>query len=364
MTPGRVALVAVAILIGAEIAVRVEDWITTATPFFSPYTSQNDLLVRDADGVHGRRHAAFGKWHLNALGLRGPAADSAKPAGTLRVFTTGASETFGVYESPDHEFPRQLEDTLNAHGPVCGGRAEVLNAAFRGMSLPTVTQDIRNRVRRFGPDVIVYYPTPSQYLEDKVPTPAAPDSLHPDVGASPWKALRLRFLDRLVDRIRTAPPAGLTVWLRERRVRAAARQHPAGWRFDSLPLDRLADYERDLRVLVGTVRSVGARPVLGTHANYFQGPANRRPDWESAWELVYPRAPLATLIAFDSAARLVTLRVGQDSGVAVVDVASLLRGGGTRIFGDFAHFTDVGAGEVAAQVAAAVTRACAESAGR
>lgn len=358
MTPARITAVVLAVLVGAEVAVRVEDWITTGTPFFSTYTSQSDLLVRDADGVHGRRNAAFGKWHLNALGVRGPAADSAKHPGTLRVFTTGASETFGVYESPDHEFPRQLEDTLNTRG-ACG-RVQVLNAAFRGMSLPTVTQDIRNRVRRFGPDVIVYYPTPSQYLEDRVPTPAAPDSLAHDAGPSPWKALRPRLLDRLADRIRSAPPAGLTVWLRERQVRAVARRHPPGWRFDSLPLDRLATYERDLRALVGTVRAVGARAVLGTHANAFAGTASRRADWVSAWELVYPRAPLSTLIAFDSAARLVTLRVAQDSGVAVVDVVSLLHVGGERVFGDFAHFTDVGAGVVAAGFATAITRSCPE----
>src|SRR5580704_16764560 len=104
--------------------------------------------------------------------MRGPDIPLAKPPGTLRVVTAGASETFGLYESPDREFPRQLEDTLRAR--LCGDPVEVLNAAIFGMSLPTLEQDLRLRVRPLDPDVVVLYPTPVQYLNDAMPMSATP----------------------------------------------------------------------------------------------------------------------------------------------------------------------------------------------
>jgi len=50
-----------------ELTCRIEDWIRFRTPIFSPFTSQMDLLVRDADGVHGQPNARYQKWVMNAL---------------------------------------------------------------------------------------------------------------------------------------------------------------------------------------------------------------------------------------------------------------------------------------------------------
>ncbi len=168
-----VALVIVFAL-ALEASCRIDDAQRFGTPFFSPVESESKLLVRDATGEHGRPHARYGKWVINNVGMRGPDVDLVKPPGTLRIVTAGASETFGLYESPGREFPRQLEDTLRARC-TGGPHIEVLNAAIFGMSLPTVDQDLRLRVRPLHPDVVVLYPTPVQYLDDGVPTPAEPD---------------------------------------------------------------------------------------------------------------------------------------------------------------------------------------------
>src|SRR5687768_9139130 len=115
-----------------ELACRVEDWVRYRTPIDSPFTSQTDLVMHGPDGAHGRPNARYQKWVMNGLGMRGPAATVERAPGVARVVTVGASETFGLYESPGREYPRQLEDTLNARfGASCGGtpmRAEVLNA--------------------------------------------------------------------------------------------------------------------------------------------------------------------------------------------------------------------------------------------
>lgn len=110
-----------------EVAARVEDLLRYGTPLLSPYRSQSDLAMRDALGMHGRPGARFQKWILNNLGTRGPDAPPTPAAGVRRVVTVGASETFGLYESPGHEFPRQLADSL-------GAGYDVLNAAMPGMS--------------------------------------------------------------------------------------------------------------------------------------------------------------------------------------------------------------------------------------
>ena len=344
-----------------ELTCRIEDWIRFRTPIFSPFTSQMDLLVRDADGVHGQPNARYQKWVMNALGTRGPAASLSKHHGTTRVVVIGASETFGLYESPGKEYPRQLEDSLNhalASRPPCSSsdtqRFEVLNAALPGMSLPTIDEDVRNRVTRFGADVIVLYPTPAQYLDDQPPRAATADSSARAVEPSLMKALHPRIASRLREQIKTALPDFLKTWMRRRATEQYVRTHPAGWRFSSIPADRLAQYGADLRHLIGTIRSSGAVAVVATHANLFMQPAANNRDLLLAWERFYPRAPGAVIVAFDSAARAVTLRAAADSSVATVDLATRLSASPRAAFSDFSHFTDEGAAIVAGALAPSI----------
>lgn len=343
-----------------ETAARVEDWVRYRTPFWSPFTSETDLIVRDAEGMHGRPGARYRKWSMNALGLRGPEIPLVKRLGTVRVVTAGASETFGLYESPGNEFPRQLEDTLNARlaAGACGNRAprafEVLNAALPGMSLPTVAQDLRLRLARYGVDVVLYYPSPVQYLEDEPPYPAPPDS-SPRAGALPMtRALHPRALERFRDEAKRLTPAPLATYLRRRVAATEANEHPADWRYEHLPPDRLALYERDLRTLIGTVRAIGASPAVATHADVFMRDARDQRSLLPAWERFYPRATGRTLIAFDSAARLATIRAARDSAAPVADVAGSVTAAPGELFADFVHFTDRGAAIAAGEMAGAV----------
>lgn len=342
----------------AELTCRLEDWLRFGTPFFTKITSQADLMIRDADGIHGRPNARYQKWSMNALGTRGPAATLAKPDATLRVVLLGASETFGLYESPGKEFARQLEDSLNALLVARGctrRRFEVLNAALPGMSLPTIEQDLRNRVRRFGADVIVLYPTPAQYLVDEPPQPAAPDSSGRASLLSPRGALHSRVVDRLRAQLKELLPDVVATWLRRRDTEAQLRDKPANWRFASPPADRLALYDADLRQVIGTIRASRATPILMTHANRFMhaGPADR--GMLVAWEKFYPRAPGSVIVAFDAEARDVTLRAAADSSVVVADVArQLARARASDVFADFSHFTDAGSAVVASALVSPV----------
>lgn len=349
----------VAFGVAFELTARLEDLIRYGMPLASPYGSEVDLVTHDSLGAHGRPGAQYLKWSLNALGTRGPEVSPLPGPGVLRVVATGASETFGQSEGPGLEYPRQLEDSLR--GDLTGGSSapyeavEVLNAAFFGMSLPTATQDVRLRVSGFEPAIVVLYPTSVQYLSDALPKAEAPlpvPSPSPGLGAT----LRPRTLTRLREELKRVAPRAWRDWMWQAQVRRQLAGHEPGWRYTEVPQDRLAAYEADLRAFVGAVRSIGAEPVLATHANRFVGGAVTDSALLNAWQRFYPRPEGQVILAFDSAGAEVTMRVAGDSNVALADVRAALTNC-PGCFADYAHFTDLGAARVAGTVAGAVVRA-------
>jgi len=205
---------------------------------------------------------------------------------------------------------------------------------------------MRGHIRSLSPDVVVVYPSPSFYVDREAPHP--PTDVQPDDTLSLSRAFRPRVLPRIVDAAKSLLPAAALDRLRERDIQKSIEEYPPGWRFTSIPQDRLALYSQHLREMVGTVRSIGAEPILMTHGNAFMD-GTRNEALARAWVRFYPRATASTLIAFDSVARAVTLQVAKDSGVVVVDVAAdLARSGkGDHLYSDFAHFTELGAARVA-----------------
>jgi len=350
------SLIVFGVALGLEGGARVEDWISYRSPILNRYRSEEDLVVRVSDGMHGRRHASFEKWSMNNLGYRGPDVDSVKLVGRLRVIAIGASEMFGLYESAGKELPRQLEDSLRAR--LAGSRCdpEVWNAALPGMALPTIAQDLRLRTSRYAPDLVILYPTPAFYLGNALPRPALPDSGQREHTPSAFNALYPRVWPRLRNQIKALTPTTVATWLRTRSVARALRARGVGWQFDSLPPDRISAFEHDLRSEIGAVRAIGAEPVLVTHGNAFwrgaRAPASG--EWLQAWERFNPRAPGRVLISFDSAARVATRRVAADSGVAIADAALALAGANHVPFADYQHFNDYGAGITAGTISGVV----------
>ncbi len=353
----RLATLMLLFAFSLEITTRIEEWVRFRTPLLTRYRSQLDLIVRDEQGAHGRPNARFRKWEINNLGLRGPQLSSAKAPGVYRIATLGASETFGLYESPHHEFPRQLEDILNRavrNGGLCGSiirQVEVLNAALPGMSMPTSVQDLSGRLKQYGLDIVVYYPSPPQYLGNEGPQSALPDWFGAEGELSWSRDLEPRVLARLHTQIKRLPPDAARRWLRQRERTARVRTYPSGWLFETIPLDRLDAFESDLRRLVGTTRALGASPVLVTHANAFHTARPLHPDYLHALEKYFPRATGSTILGFDSAAAEVTRTVAADSGAILVDGRDVLSHPRKALFADFDHFTDRGAGVLAEAIA-------------
>jgi hypothetical protein len=285
---------------------------------------------------------------MNEEGMRGPSFKRERTPGVVRIVAVGASETFGLTEAEGREYPRQLEDSLNAARLRQPGLPsfEVLNASLPGMSLPTIDLTLRHHVRTLAPDVVLVYPSPSFYV-DREP-PHAVTGVHPSGDLPASRAFHPRVLARLTNSLKSIAPSIAMRWLRQRDIDQAIAPEPQGWRFTSIPEERLQLFDRDLRSIVGTIREIGAVPVLATHANVFMSPGFSDDDLALSWVRFYPRATANTLIGFDSAARDVTLQVARDSGLVAVDVASALARSNARVFSDFVHFTDLGAARVAA----------------
>lgn len=343
-----------------ELTVRIEDWVRFRTPLLSRITSARQLMVRDADGTHGRPNARFQQFSMNSLGLRGPEVAVAKAAGTIRVVTAGASESFGLFESPGREYPRQLEDSLRqwVAGGRCGAgaRVEVLNASLAGMGLPTIEQDLRTRIARLRPDVVVVYPTPSFYLNHERPTAAPPDSSPNATALARINAFMPRAKDRFREQAKALLPSFARAALRRRETAREFAAHDATWAFRSVPADRMAAYTDDLHSIVATARATGATPVLVTHGNYHmqRGGANEDPHMLAGWQRYAPRATAATIVEFEEQAVGVTLAVAADAGIPAADLASALARAEGVVFRDFVHFSDTGAAIAAGTVRASV----------
>ena len=341
-----VAAVGACVLAGFEITVRFDDWARFGVPLWSPATNLEELFVRDTDGGHARPGAAWRQFRINALGFRGPEYHPSLDRKGLLVVTAGASETFGLYESPGREWPQQLADSLRA---LCSETpVTVLNAAFAGMSLPTVIQDLRLRVLPLHPKVVVYYPTPSQYLEGWPPR-ATPPALGHAPPLDPWRS---RALPRIRDAVkRTIPQFVLDFLRRAATSRRAARVTP----FDSVPPDRLDSLETQLRTLIGVVRHGGAELVVGIHQNRFADTSSvgeRR--WLRAWQFQIPKATAPILLQMERLAADRVRRAASDSGVPVFDPKLSSRPDHAALFADYLHFTDSGAAIMARSAAAQV----------
>src|SRR3990172_2700849 len=79
---------------------RLDDLIAYDAPFFKVYSYDTMLVDHDEFGGKGKSNGRYEKWVLNSHGFRGPEIQVEKPQGVIRIVTFGASETFGLYESP------------------------------------------------------------------------------------------------------------------------------------------------------------------------------------------------------------------------------------------------------------------------
>lgn len=314
-----------------ELTARTDDWIFQNIPFLANPDREHDLLLHDSHCVRGRPHGRFKKYTLNAFGFRGPEIAKEPTPGTTRIMILGASETFGLYESPGHEYPTLVREAFAKKGD----NIEVINAAVAGMTLPSLTAYWNHWAKDFHPDIVVIYPSPLFYLDNDPPQAATP---RPNLDRSP--GFRSRFLERLID---TAKQSAFLKTIRGRlALWRAARSQAAPPDFNEPPAERLKQYADDLETLIADIRKSGARVVLVTHAFKADQPLTAADRRElDAFRVFFPRALPSTMAAFETSANLEIDRLGKHLHVPVIDAAADLTGKRDH-FGDPVHFNDAG----------------------
>jgi len=326
-----------------EISARVDDWLTYGAPVFGSY-DMTDLFRATPRGWRGVPHASFVKWELNGAGFRGP---EIKPdTGQTRIVTYGASETFGIYEDPDQEYPRILERDLNLR--AAPQKFEVINAGMPGMRVGSGITYLYDIARELHPRAVVIYPTPTHYAGVSQPYCGRPIVVRrPGAVALP----KLRMAERIKDRLKEVlPPAGLTLL---RQIGIAWFEHH-GTVLDRVQPQSLAALEADVRCVVQAARDIGAVPILVTHANRF-GPKPRPDDfyWLTGWRLQHPEIRQSMLLDLETSANARLRAVAAEEHVKIVDAAAIL-GGDLASFADHEHFTNTGADRMGALLSGAI----------
>jgi lysophospholipase L1-like esterase len=346
---GRLLALGLTVLASAEVTSRVEDRLRFDTEL-AAVPSDEDLVVRDEFGIRGRPNARYKKWKLNAFGFRSDEITFAPPVDCQRVMVLGASESFGLYESPGKEFPAQLAAALRPHGCY-----EVVNGAIAGMTVRTIGSFWDHWASRFNPDTVVIYPTPAFYLGDVRPadTPLPGPVEKPIERPVRWWTPRM--LDRARDVIQIPPfiqRQRVKRWLEEARA-----GRPSGWLYDTVPEQRLLDFIDDMELLACKVSDGGAQAVVVTHASAFHDPPRREElDALQAWNASVPRATPSVLLEFERKAAEELLKLAASRGLIFVDAASYMNGRSEWFAGDRFHFSDEGASVIANLIATQLRR--------
>jgi len=350
----RILSTALVALATAELAARVDDWLTEGVPLTENQYSIDRIFQFSPDGVTGRPGARYLKWRLNSQGFRGPEIDPTRP----RIATWGASETFGLYESPDQEYPRQLERLLAARCPGPDSW-QVVNLALPGSSLSGGLKAFDQALAAVRPALILIYPSLAnsalnplmrEQAEARRPRSAAAPAASPPAtpAGPPWPKFESRLAGRLSEIAKNAAPEWLLTAVRQVFIWRATRQGPV---YDRIPDAALTRFRAELAEVVDRAERAGVRPVLVTHANRF-GHQIRPEDRPQliAWRRFYPLLREEGFLDMEKRLNDVIRHLAADRGLILIDAARMIPPGG-RSFVEFVHFTDEGARQMAQALA-------------
>ena len=267
--------------------------------------------------------------------------------GSDRIICIGSSETFGLYESYRHEWPRQLEVILNRRAG--GPKFEAVDVAYPGMSVGTAILRLPQILTTLSPRIAVIYPSYTPYIERAVaqPWPAPP----PGPAPAEQRHYELRIAGKAQTMLKADLPEGLQNWIREEQLKRAARNTTV---MERLPDQNIQAFAQDLDTLTTQLQQHGVQVILVTHATRFGKTLSAEDrDYLTSWRKFFPTLSENGLLDMEHRMGEAVQQEGQRRGVMVVDAANEIAPG-SRNFAEFVHFTDAGANALATLVANAV----------
>jgi hypothetical protein len=248
----------------------------------------------------------------------------------------GASETFGLHESQDMDFPSQMQTILDSLYP---GKYEIVNAACVGMTPPRIGHYFESWLVQFDPDIVVYYPSPSLYLDNNTP----PDSANWK-QLSAWRPSReWRLAGKAKIVLKGFIPMSWQIPVQKYQMTRLRADRPEGWVFEQVPEQRIATLYRHVKELVGIVKADNVRVILSTHVSRFGDSLTTADERHLLGaNRFYPRASTKALLEVDSVGNIAIREVAQEMGVPLVEMTDYILPR-DEYFADASHFTDQGA---------------------
>ncbi len=321
-----------------EVFARIEDRLRWDAPLLASYRF-DDLRQRDDAGT--LRCAPNGRYKNFSLDDQGFRLTGEHRSGP-KLAWLGASEAFGLYESPGKDVANVLEQTL----ALSGGQVEVINASCFGLNVRRMQRVLRNQLGQTPLAAVVLYPTPHFYLDIK---PVA-DDLPRKSRSRPSPLASFRLPGKAKEVIKAFLPTTAQDFLRRWAIERTVAKQPADWVWTEVPEDRLDLFEQDVRQLLRSAIASGAPVALMTHSIAFSDTATPDPSVMLAWRRFYPRATQQVLLEFDALANQRLRSLALEFEVELIDTAQLINGR-SEMFADFSHFSDSGAAQVAEAVA-------------
>ncbi len=335
-----------------ELACRIEQYVLYEAPLLGMYTYDTALFTMDEYGIRGKPNGDYEKWRLNSLGFRGPELGIEKQPGTLRIVCIGASETFGLYEGRDNEWPRQLERKLKTQGI----EVEVINAAIAGMSLSQRTIHLQKRLLQLRPDMVVMmleYGSYAGLTPERLRAQRSMRAVLPDHQGliEQMKSLRapVKIKEVAIPMLSPLVQAWLAKW--EKAAKLELRKKDIGERFRSfhhvMPFE-VEVFRQDLDDLSHVTQSAGSRLVLLSPAMWMT---------EENLSSMYLSWPYID----ESWWREARVRMGKEASefartkhIQYLDLSQAIKGHEAGWMVDMLHFNDDGAWQVAQYVSHAI----------
>ncbi len=337
-------------LIGMEIWARLDDWIRCDAPLLSEYSEEKMLIVHDSLGVRGKPNGRFEKWSLNSLGFRGPEIKAEKSPHVLRIATMGASETFGIYESVNKEWPRQLAENLKIEFP--NQSIEVVNTALPGMTLESALKFYRNRIAFLRPDIVLFYVNVLPFLDWPKALKTKDVSIVTKITSVNKKSRfsfgKPRLITKLNQALHTRGPKKLVDQYEANKVMRRYLGFNRHGQNPELDSSQMKQFKALLHDFIDTLHSDGITLILSEHAHalsVWKGDTHPK-GWLNLWQY-YPAISEAGLKGSYPQLNSLFREIGAQSGCEVVHQENLLQAPDSNFAADGIHFTDKGATLVA-----------------
>lgn len=349
-------------LLAMEVSARIDDMFKYGAPFFSKYT-YGKLLGRDENYIrYNVPHSHFEKWKINNLGFRGHDVSPPKPKGTLRVFCMGSSETFGLYEDKDKEWPSQLSSHLE-------GNFQVMNSSVTGQFLDRYEPYIERYVLKWEPDIIILHLNFYSYSTGIDKSRTLKKNTEEGKESITFKQASAALISSVFENVRLTPKIKQTIkkllprkifmkyetWQMQKEVTQLERKltrQPS----DYIDPENLKVFRKDLKDLITYLQDKGIKVVLSSYPSLMtEQNINTYP------HVFLDARRFCIKLSFkgmmDAAAKFndEIKSVAEECGAFYVDIDSALPKN-MDYFGDNIHYTNQGAKVIAAKVAESIKK--------